>query len=193
MDGGPISLWGRVMACPITSRFLQGTSSGGKGRMDCPNPMWFILLFAVHLWHRHLCGCAEWEVKGAGLRNVAKACADLHEKGRVAWLRRGRGRGRLGPSSRAPTAPCPLLLQYLPSPRLLHGGRRSPNRGSSARGCAPISMTKRVFTWPRPRRARLCPGSDDRAAAPLRAPPTPTPSGPSDLSKIERAELGRGH
>ena len=56
----------------------------------------------------------EAAVEAAGLQVLAKACADLHEKGRVAWLRRCGDRGLLGPSSRAATAPWPPLLPALP-------------------------------------------------------------------------------
>lgn len=146
-----------------------------EGR-NVPTPRGLFCSGCGALRHRHLRGCAAGEVGAARPR-------DLQRHARICMRKGGsRGSGAAGAEDRrappprphcSPPPTPPALPSRPPSPRLLGCGSLSPNRGSSARGCAPISMTKRVFTWPRPRRARLCPGSDDRAAALPRAPPSP--------------------
>ncbi|CAK7311791.1 hypothetical protein VULLAG_LOCUS16312 [Vulpes lagopus] len=73
----------------------------------------------------------------------------------------------------------------LPRPR----GRRARTRGSSARPPRAHLHDKARVYLARHRRARLCPGSDDRAAAP---PPRARPSRPSELGRGWARGAGRG-
>lgn len=109
-------------------------------------------------------------MEAAGLQLVAKACADLHEKGRVACSAGGPGADDGSP----PPAPLPS-----PAPG---SGRRFPSPRIICSGCpALISMTKRVFTWPSTGGRAFVPG---RMTAQLLPPPRARPEWP--LGALQR-------
>lgn len=157
--GGPDFPAGRGHGVSQTLSFFQGTGDRVMGRKECPNPTWFVL-FGM----RCIAAPPPARVRGRGgggrtSAGLAKACADLHEKGRVAWLRRGRGGGPPGPSSAPPLLPAPhssrtslppplppspRLRQPFPKPRIICPGL-----------CAHLHDKARVYLAPAPAGAPL--------------------------------------
>lgn len=146
----------------------------GAERRDCPKPtwlagVWFGCRGAAHGGRPGSAGAGR-RVEAAGLQQVAKACADLHEKGRVACSAGGPGADDWSPPPAPLPSPAPGRGRRFPSPRII------------CSGCpALISMTKRVFTWPSTGGRAFVPG---RMTAQLLPPPRARPEWP--LGALQR-------